>query len=120
MFSTVVTVNDVDWLVLNYLHQIAGDWELFLGQLGMPRPEVKQISGVNNVALKCLADGLEFWVNVSARPTYERISQVLRGTVVINFPLAKKVEEFAKGTFLILKWTIVLVLQSLPLRWRSF
>ena len=88
---------DVEWLVRHYLYKKAADWETFLGLLAMPRSGVREISGANNIAINSLADGLEYWVNVSDRPTYEQISQVLREPVVMNIPLARKVEEFAKG-----------------------
>ena len=97
VISTAVTASDVDWLVQYYLHKKAADWQTFLGLLGMPRSGVREISGANNIAINSLGDGLEYWVNVSDRPTYEQISLVLRKPVVTNIPLARKVEEFAKG-----------------------
>ena len=79
------------------LEPIAADRDLFVRQLGVPYTETETIAaekrGYRHYAL---IDALQYWVNVSATPTYEQISQVLRGAFVTNFPLAKKVEEFAK------------------------
>ena len=92
----IVKPEDVSQFVNDYLHVIAGDWELFLGQLKMPRYDVKEIKGCNNFSTMCLIDGLDFWVVSTTTHTYEQIADVLRGKMVINYPLAKEVKAFAE------------------------
>ena len=84
-------------LVENYLHEMAASWKMFLRQLRMPGSEVDQIEGFSDYSISCLTAGLEFWVKHANAPTYKQIARVLRGNVVTNYPLARKVEEFAKN-----------------------
>ena len=83
-------------LVENYLHEVAASWKLFLRQLRMSGSEVDQIEGCGDYAISCLTAGLEFWVKHANEPTYKQIAAILRGNVVTNYPLARRVEEIAK------------------------
>ena len=96
--SPVVCVGDVGVLV-ELLSEEAGRWELFLGQLGVSegvRGQIKlEHAGKPEFAKLCLQSGLEYWVKSDPRPTYHRLSAVLRGSTVTNRPLALAVEQLA-------------------------
>ena len=96
--SPVVCVGDVGVLV-ELLSEEAGNWELFLGQLGVPagvRGQIKLEHGhKEHFAKLCLQSGLDHWLQSDPRPTYQRLSAVLRGSTVTNRPLALAVERLA-------------------------
>ena len=81
------------------LEEIAADWYLFLGQLGVSdgtRSQILQQSiGQPNMAQYCLTRGLHHWVVSDESPTYEKITAVFNGDFLAKRPLARKVEEFA-------------------------
>ena len=76
---------------------LAGRWELFVGQLGVSQGVRDQIKRDNNdkpqASKHCLQSGLSCWVNSDDLPTYSKISAVLRGRTVTNKSLARKVEQ---------------------------
>ena len=96
--SPVVCVGDVGVLV-ELLSEEAGRWELFLGQLGVSegvRAQIKlEHAGKPEFAKLCLQSGLDHWLQSDPRPTYQRLSAVLRGSTVTNRPLALAVERLA-------------------------
>ena len=96
--SPVVCVGDVGVLV-ELLSEEAGRWELFLGQLGVSegvRGQIKlEHAGKPEFAKLCLQSGLDHWLQSDPRPTYQRLSAVLRGSTVTNRPLALAVERLA-------------------------
>ena len=95
------------------LHPIAASWNLFGEQIGIPKDEVDRI-GVNvgeapNRVSKCLSDAMTWWLNNNPNPTYEKIIDVLEGTVVSNRHLAGEIREKFIGKInyaipLIRKW----------------
>ena len=87
-------------------NDVAGRWELFLGQLEVTSGKITEIRGNRaqgpDFCALCLSDGLDYWVKSNDYPTYEAIITVLRGEVVPNLPLATKVaSEFCgiEGTY---------------------
>ena len=92
----MVKLAEVDKLAAE-LNEIAGDWRLFAGQLGVSRGKRKQIAadnaGLSTAALLCLVDALYCWVESSDNPTYDDIVEILTGNVLTNIPLAKKIAE---------------------------
>ena len=81
--SPVVCVGDVGVLV-ELLSEEAGRWELFLGQLGVSegvRGQIKlEHAGKPEFAKLCLQSGLDDWLQSDPRPTYKRLSAVMRGS----------------------------------------
>ena len=100
MYMHVVLLADVD-LLANLLYELAAYWEVFLGQLGLPQYLQDRIKtdngGLPMFSVRCLLDGLHHWVQSDDRPTYGRITAVLRGSVLNNEVLAKRVEQFVES-----------------------
>ena len=96
----VVTVDKVDQLTALVV-EVAADWCLFLGQLGVSKGKRDELSeemaGRSSAAQKCLLEGLHHWVVSNESPTYEKIIAVFNGNFLTNRPLARKVEEFAQS-----------------------
>ena len=96
----IIHVSSGDLAVLmELLSEEAGRWELFLGQLGVSegvRGQIKlEHAGKPQFAKLCLQSGLDHWLRSDPRPTYQRLSAVLRGSTVTNRPLALAVERLA-------------------------
>ena len=101
---------------MELLSDEAGNWELFLGQLGVSegvRGQIKlEHASKPESAKLCLQSGLESWVKSDPRPTYQRISAVLCGSAVTNRPLALAVERLAAHHMQGGAATCVLVLET--------
>ena len=99
VFAVVVSSDHVEELS-SLLVEIASEWDLFLGQLGVTKSARAQIrhdnTGNPSVAKHCLQNGLYHWVCSEEKPMYSKICEVLRGTFVTNKPLAMKVEKFVR------------------------
>ena len=94
----VVSTKDVCELAQLLMKEIAGNWELFLGFLGVPNGIRKQIQAKHPHSVEmCVWDGLEHWVRSEDTPTYEKIVEMLRtNESIINKRLASDVEELAR------------------------
>ena len=96
MFVHIVSEDDIQDLY-EVLVEVAADWELFLGSIGVVgrvREEIKL--KYPNSAKLCFLHGLEHWVASNVFPTYKKIIAGLSGKVVNNLVLAVKVEEFVR------------------------
>ena len=96
-FPSVVVTPDGVAALMELLADLAGRWELFVGQLGVSQGVREQINRDNahkpDFSKHCLQSGLYCWVNSDDLPTYSKISAVLRGRTVTNESLARKVEQ---------------------------
>ena len=86
--------------LIELLVEVSGQWELFLYQLNISISPIESIrlqyATVSNYPKLCLIAGLEYWVNSSDKPTYEELFRVLRGRVISNLPLARRLEDFVR------------------------
>ena len=96
---SAISTEDVPAL-LNLLFKLAGCWQLFLGQLGVPKWKVDEIqlarANSPNSPTLCLSDGLDYWLKSSENPTYLTIVRVLYSEIVCNLTLAKRLELHVK------------------------
>ena len=96
-----VSPDDVPAL-LELLKELAGRWQLFLGQL-IPKWKVDAIqlgrAGYPDAPTLCLSDGLHYWVMSGHCPRFENILAVLRGQVVSNVSLAERIENYFKEKY---------------------
>ena len=77
------------------LNSIAGFWDLFVGQLGVPPAVQDQISlkraSHPRLAQICLVDGLQHWVESDPLPTVEKIIAALSSEVINKKLLAAEI-----------------------------
>ena len=112
----VVTPDGVAALTELLVTDLAGRWELFVGQLGVSqgvRDQIKHDNADKPQASKhCFQSGLYCWVNSDDLPTYSKVSSVLRGRTVTNKSLARKVEQLggcSQGELQLLYYLRILV-----------
>ena len=100
VYHSEVSPADVDMLE-SLLDEVAPYWDIFLGQIGVPHNMRDQIKSDNRghpqFSHCCLLDGLNHWVQSEDRATYGRITAVLRGSILNNEVLAKRVEQFVQS-----------------------
>ena len=93
-YHSVISPEDVSGLAAQ-LNDVAGIWDLFVGQLGVPRLEQQQISRNNNnhpaFAQICLVDGLQYWVVSDPSPTVEKVIAALSSRTINNKLLAAEI-----------------------------
>ena len=94
MLLAVVDQHDVGALTF-LLQPIAANWDLFLGQLGVPDAKRKGIAtdnrGSGSDCKSCLVNGLRKLATSGRPPTYGSIAAVLDGSVIPNKPLAREI-----------------------------
>ena len=100
-----VTPKYVDRL-LSVLKDVAANWVVFMGQLGLPQARISQIERDvppgDRRSVECLRAALLQWISASDNPTYGEIIATLKGPVLESAVLAKEVEAFANSEFYIL------------------
>ena len=93
-FYSVLSPEDVGTLA-EQLNDIAGIWELFLGQLKVSRAKQEQIKlqRANQPAYSqiCLVDGLQHWVVSDPSPTVEKVIAALSSRTINNKLLAAEI-----------------------------
>ena len=96
-----LTSKHVDRL-LNILADVAANWILFMGQLGLSNSKIKMIerdvATGNKRSIECLRAALFEWMSCSGcdNPTYSAIAVALRSKVLQYETLAREVEDFAQ------------------------
>lgn len=98
-----VTPKHVDRL-LSILTDVAANWIVFMGQLGLSQARISQIdrdvpSG-DRRSVECLRAALLQWISTSDNPTYGEIITTLKRPILGDIVLAKQVEVFANSEFL--------------------
>ena len=97
LFIVLVKENKVDELA-EHLQDVAANWYIFTGQLGVSSARRNRIKEENpNNCTLCLLHGLREWVRSDEMPTYQKISKVLRGRSVTDVSLAEEVETYANS-----------------------
>ena len=106
LFHPDLTPGDVTKLS-EQLHDIAAVWDLFVGQLGVPRSKQQQISRKNTnhpaFAQICLVDGLQHWVASDPLPTVEKVIVALSSRTINNKLLAAEIgrQWGVQGTYFV-------------------
>ena len=97
MATNRLRVVHVDRL-LSVLSDVAAEWTVFMGQLGLPQAQISQIERDtppgDGRSVECLRTALLHWVR-SGNKTYNIIVSALRRPILNNATLAHKVEEFS-------------------------
>ena len=100
MADSRIVPRNVDRL-LTILADIAANWIVFLGQLGLPQARIQEIERDvpqgGRRSVECLRAGLLQWLSLSDSPTYATIIATLKGPVLGETTLAQSVEAFANS-----------------------
>lgn len=91
-----MTLKQVERLLL-ILVEVAAKWDLFLGQLEVPRHRLDRINRdtphTDTHSIECLRAGLYAWVKSSKNATYGSLCNALRCSVIEEELLAERIER---------------------------
>ena len=100
MATVRVISKHVDRL-LTVLADIAANWIVFMGQLGLPQSRISQIERDTPQgdlrSVECLRTALQQWVSINDDPTYSAIIAALTSPVLKEAVLAQRVEELSQS-----------------------